>query len=117
MPATFETPNAVMQTYASPALTGSPLAVWRTEMAPGAAGPLHSASTEQVLVMLEGELGVAVAGRTQTLRAGESIVLEAGVERRLHNAGAGGVAFLACSPPAATATVPGREAVPIPWAA
>jgi quercetin dioxygenase-like cupin family protein len=117
MPTTFETPNAVMHTYASPALTGSPLAVWRTEMAPGAAGPLHSASTEQVLVVLEGELGVSVAGRAQALRPGEAIVLQAGAERRLHNAGAGSVAFLACAPPAATATVPGREPVPIPWAA
>jgi quercetin dioxygenase-like cupin family protein len=117
MPATFETPNAVMHTHASPSLNGSRLAVWRVEMAPGAAGPLHAASEEQVVVVLDGELTASLSGRTTVLAPGDSLVLEAGAERRLRNAGAAPVAFIAVSPPAPTATVRGGEPVPIPWAA
>jgi quercetin dioxygenase-like cupin family protein len=117
MPAEFATPNAVMRTYASPSLTGSPLAVWRAEMQPGAAGPLHAASGEQVLVVLDGELTAAVGGRAAVLAAGDSIAIPAGAERRLSNAGKAPVAFLACSTPEPTATVGGGEPQPIPWAA
>jgi quercetin dioxygenase-like cupin family protein len=117
MPTDFETPNAVMRTYASPSLTGSELAVWRTEMQPGAAGPPHAASGEQVLVVLDGELTVAVRGRTAVLARGDSVAIPAGAERRLTNAGPRPVAFLACSTPAPTATVGGGEPQPIPWAA
>jgi quercetin dioxygenase-like cupin family protein len=116
MPAEFATPNAVMRTYASPSLTGSPLAVWRAEMAPGAAGPLHAASAEQVIVVLEGELEASVRGRTTVLGTGDSIVVPADAERRLANAGTAPVAFLACSPPAPTATRGGGAPEPIPWA-
>jgi quercetin dioxygenase-like cupin family protein len=116
MPTEFETPNAVMRTYASPSLTGSPLAVWRAEMAPGSAGPEHAASAEQVIVVLDGELTASVDQRSSVLAAGESLVVEAGVQRRLSNAGTTPVAFLACSPPAPTATRPGGSPEPIPWA-
>jgi quercetin dioxygenase-like cupin family protein len=117
MSAEFATPNAVMRTHASPSLTGSALAVWRTEMEPGAAGPLHIASGEQVLVVLEGELTVAVHDDGRILAPGDSIVIPAGAERRVRNAGAVPAAFLACSTPAPTATVRGGEPQPIPWAA
>jgi quercetin dioxygenase-like cupin family protein len=116
MPTEFETPNAVMRTYASPSLTGSPLSVWRAEMAPGAAGPEHAASAEQVIVVLAGELTAAVAQRSSVLAAGDSLVIAAGVQRRLSNAGPAPVAFMACSPPAPTATRPGGSPEPIPWA-
>jgi quercetin dioxygenase-like cupin family protein len=117
MPTDFETPNAVMRVYASPSLTGGELAVWRTEMEPGAAGPLHEASGEQVLVVLDGELTVAVGGRPSVLAPGDSVTIPAGAERRLTNAGPAPLAFLACSTPAPTATVRGGEPQPIPWAA
>src|SRR3954453_14114995 len=129
MPADFATPNAVMRTYASPSLTGSPFAVWRAEMAPGAAGPLRGAgmgpggagpppsgSPEQVIVVLEGELTASVSGRTTVLGAGDSVVVPADAERRLANAGAAPGGFLVCSPPAPTPTRGGGEPEPIPWA-
>jgi quercetin dioxygenase-like cupin family protein len=112
MPTEFATPNAVMRTYASPSLTGSALAVWRAEMEPGAAGPLHAASGEQVLVVLDGELTVAVRGSTSVLAPGDSIAIPAGAERRLSNAGSAPVALVACSTPAPTATVRGGEPQP-----
>jgi quercetin dioxygenase-like cupin family protein len=115
-PASFETPNAVMRTYASPEHTGTALAVWRAEMAPGAAGPDHVVDVEQILVVIEGRLDAEVGDETHALAAGDSLVLPAGVRRRLHTAGDAPVAFLACSPGGAIATAAGRDPVTIPWA-
>jgi quercetin dioxygenase-like cupin family protein len=65
------TPNAEMRVYASPEVNGSPLAVWRTDMVPGAAGPMHTASEAQVLVVLEGAAQVSIDDVTVQLRAGD----------------------------------------------
>lgn len=112
----IETPNALMRTYASPSAGGAGLAVWRTDMAPGASGPLHRVGTEQVVVVLEGRLGAEVDGAAHVLEAGDAIVLDAGCQRRLSNPGDAPVVTLAVSRPGATATVGDAEPVPIPWA-
>jgi quercetin dioxygenase-like cupin family protein len=92
------------------------VAVWSVEMAAGAAGPLHSASEEQVLVVVAGRLAVTIEGGEQTLEPGGSAILPAGVERRLVNASDEPLTLLACSRPGAQATVAGKDPVPIPWA-
>ena len=112
----FETPNARMWTYASPDVNGSALAVWRTEMDPGAAGPWHTVDTQQVLVGLEGEVTVAVDGEERTLAAGDALTLPAGTERQVSNRGERPAATLTCAQPGANATPRGKEPVPIPWA-
>ena len=116
MPQTFETPNATMRTYASAELTGSDVAVWAVEMAPGAAGPLHSADREQVLVVVAGRLDATIEGSEQTLEPGGSAILPAGVERRLVNASDEPLTMLVCSRPGGQATGAGKDPVPIPWA-
>jgi quercetin dioxygenase-like cupin family protein len=113
---TFETPNATMSTYASAALTGSDVAVWRVEMQPGSRGPLHAASREQVMVVLEGRLVATVGGRQTQLAPAESAILPAGAERQLENAADEPAVALVCSLPGGEATVAGKEPVPIPWA-
>ena len=115
-PRVHETPNAVMTTLASPTLNGATLAVWRVEMAPGAAGPLHAVDAEQVLVLLDGALTVHAGDETRRLCPGEAIVLPAGLDRQIV-ADDVPAAALVTSAPGATATVAGKEPVPIPWAA
>jgi quercetin dioxygenase-like cupin family protein len=79
-----ETPNATMTTLASPTLGATVgLSVWQVEMTAGARGPRHLFDSEQIWTLLEGELAIAGAGRSQTLRAGDTIVLPAGVQRQL----------------------------------
>jgi quercetin dioxygenase-like cupin family protein len=106
-----------MYTYASQELTGSELAMWRLEMAPGAAGPVHSVDTEQVLVMLEGEIELVLEGEVRVLASGASAVLPAGHERQLRNESQRPAAAMVAARAGARATAPGKENVAIPWAA
>ena len=111
-----ETPNAVMRTCASPSVGGSELAVWRTEMAPGASGPLHVADIEQVVVVLAGRLRTLVGGTEHVLEAGDAAVVPATVERQLSNPHAEPVTTLTAARPGSLATVGQGAPVGIPWA-
>jgi quercetin dioxygenase-like cupin family protein len=111
-----ETPAATMRTYASPTTAvGAAVAVWRTEMAAGSAGPLHTIDTDQVVVVLEGELAAEIDGRSCSVSAGDSVVLPARSQRQL-TAGANGLVTLTASTPGARARVGEGDPVPVPWA-
>ena len=112
---TTETPAATMRTYASPT-TPMPadVAVWRTEMAAGASGPLHTVDTDQVVVVVRGRLSAEIDGSRSQVPAGDSVVLPAGALRRL-TAGEDGLVTLTASTPAATARVGDGDPVPVPW--
>lgn len=116
VPRRHETPNAVMHTYASRELTGTDLAVWRAEMEPGAAGPVHAVDGEQVLVVVDGELELTLRGETRTLSRGASAVLPAGAERRLVNRSATAAVALVSGRSGARASTTEQEGVPLPWA-
>lgn len=115
-PRRHETPNAVMHTYASRQLTGSDLAVWRLEMQPGAAGPLHTVDVEQVVILLEGELKLDVNGATTDLLPDGSKVLPANIPRQLTNVSSGSAVAIVCSHSGARASTSDRTGVAIPWA-
>jgi quercetin dioxygenase-like cupin family protein len=55
-----ETPAGVMTTLASPTLGGARTALWRVEMQPGAAGPVHAIDVDQVLTVVSGGLSVVL---------------------------------------------------------
>lgn len=113
----YETPNAVMHTYASRELTGTELAVWKVEMEPGAAGPLHRVDADQVMVLIEGELEVAVGeAAPRRLSGGESIVLPAGAERQVTSAGKTAAVAIVSARAGARASTADREPAVIPWA-
>jgi quercetin dioxygenase-like cupin family protein len=110
------TPAATMRTYASPTTAAaSDIAVWRTEMAAEVSGPLHSVDSDQVVVVVEGELSAEVDGRRCHVRTGDSVLLPAGSQRRL-TAGDAGLVTVTASAPGATARVGDADPVPVPWA-
>lgn len=79
-----ETPNAVMTTLASPTLGGSGLALWQVRMDPGAAGPEHRMSGEQLWAVVDGAATVALEGQDPVaLGPGDTVVLPAGQLRRI----------------------------------
>ena len=81
---TTETPNAVMTTLVSPTLGGAGQALWEVRMAPGAAGPEHDMSGEQLWTVRAGALTVELDGvPSATLSVGDSVVLPPGRQRRL----------------------------------
>lgn len=79
-----ETPNGVMTTLASPTLGETAgLSMWEVSMTAGASGPLHIFDSEQIWTVLDGELSVAIAGRGEDIRAGDTVVIPANLERQV----------------------------------
>ena len=113
---TVTTPAATMHTLASPT-TEPPtdVAVWRTELPAGTAGPLHAVDRDHVVVVVEGSLGVVLGGERTVVPTGGSVVLGAGVSRQLAAADGPAVTITAASP-GSTASVGGGDPVAVPWA-
>jgi quercetin dioxygenase-like cupin family protein/DNA-binding MarR family transcriptional regulator len=111
-----ETPAATMRTYASPTTEHrAPVAVWRTEMTPGATGPLHVVDVDQVVVVVSGRLTAEVGGTAFVVPTGDCALLPADAERR-QTAGPDGRVTVTASLPGSTARVGAGDPVPVPWA-
>ena len=108
-----ETPNAVMTTLASPAQGGAGQAVWRVDMRPGQAGPLHAIDTEQVWTVLDGGATVELDGQALTLGPGDTIILPADAPRRVSADPEAGLAAIAVAPAGTRAyTLDGTRVAP-----
>lgn len=104
---TTATPNAIMTTLASPTLgatTGRSL--WLVEMAADARGPLHVFDSEQIWTLLSGRATIDVAGVSQPLDQGDTLVIPGGAERQVQAATA--CRMVVCGDGAATVTVVGE---------
>lgn len=78
-----ETPGGVMTTLASPTQGGAERSIWRVEVKPGVAGPVHAIDREQVWTFLRGGATVDVAGDQVSLAEGDTVVIPASVPRQL----------------------------------
>ncbi len=68
------------------AIGGEQVLLCRVSYDPGFGVATHSHDhTEQVMVVVEGEMELTVAGRTQTLRAGDVAVINRGVEHAVRS--------------------------------
>lgn len=103
-----ETPNAVMTTLASPSQGSSGLSLWRVAMKAGAQGPLHVFDSEQIWTAETGAASVELDGTTVELGTGETVVLPAGVARRI--SAADDFTAVVAGHGAAKVTVVGEEA-------
>ena len=78
-----ETPNAVMTTLASPTLGGAERSLWRVDMNPGTAGPVHRFDVEQIWTALRGRATIELDGETHALLPGDTIVIAPDVRRQV----------------------------------
>jgi quercetin dioxygenase-like cupin family protein len=93
-----ETPNAVMTTLASPTQGNAASAIWRVEMKPAQAGPLHAIDAEQIWTVLEGGASVLLGTETIAVRAGDTLVMAADVPRRITADRQDGLVAIATAP-------------------
>ena len=102
-----ETPAGVMTTHASPTLgLTADLSMWEVEMTQGASGPLHVFDSEQIWTVLEGECSVRIAGKTEILGRGDTVVIPPELERQV--AARTDVRLVVCGHGNAIARVPGE---------
>lgn len=113
-----ETPNAVMTTLASPTQGGAGRALWRVDMRPGQAGPPHVFDAEQVWTVLEGGATVELDGKPLAIVPGDTVVMPAGVPRRVLADPQTGLAAIVTAPAGARARTPdGTDHGVPPWVA
>jgi quercetin dioxygenase-like cupin family protein len=112
-----ETPNAAMTTLASPTQGGAGHAVWRVEMPPGQAGPLHAFDAEQVWTVLDGAAALTLEGAEHTLTPGDTAVIPAGVARGVVAGDAGFTAIVSAAAGARATLTDGTDKGVPPWIA
>jgi quercetin dioxygenase-like cupin family protein len=114
----FDAPGSTFTAYAAPSRGAEQVSLWCVELEPGTASPLHSMDCEEIFFGLAGRAAVTIDERTQTLEAGDCLILPAGTAFTLQVAEAD-VAFraIACMPAGGRATmVPDGDTFAPPWA-
>ncbi|GAB3883388.1 cupin domain-containing protein [Kibdelosporangium lantanae] len=115
-PRTMETPNARMDSLATPSLGSTELCTWRVTMTAGTEGPVHAIDREQVWMPVTGRFTVTADGRTEVVETGQSVILPAGETRQIR-AHDGAVEAVVCMAVGGFASIPGGDdRIPLPWA-
>jgi quercetin dioxygenase-like cupin family protein len=109
----FRTWNDVPTTEFHPgvhlqAIGGEQVCICKATYEPGKTVPRHAhAHTEQVMVILDGEVTMTIADETKTLKAGDVVVVNRGIEHSLISEP--GVTFLEALAPVPLDHIPDRE--------
>lgn len=114
---THDIGGARFTSLATPARGGATdTAVWTVEILPGTPATPHSLTREEVFVVLEGTAAVRIAGNQDEAAAGDAIVVPAGAEFELANAGSGRLQLVCCLPVGGQARLADGSAFTPPWA-
>ena len=90
------------------AIGGEQVLLCRVTYEPGKKVPLHAHEhTEQLMAIIEGELEMTIEGETRTLRPGDVVCVNRGLEHELYSEG--GVTFFEALAPLPLDHVPDRE--------
>jgi quercetin dioxygenase-like cupin family protein len=89
------------------AIGGEQVLLCRVQYEPGKQVPWHAHEhTEQVMLVLEGEVEMTIEEETKLLRAGDVVVVNRGLRHKLHSAN--GVTFMEALAPVPLDHVPDR---------
>jgi quercetin dioxygenase-like cupin family protein len=113
---THEAGPARFTSLATPSRGTSETCVWEVSIPPATPATPHSLTREEVFIVLAGSAAVRLDGRADTARTGDAIVVPAGVELELANAGDAPLRLLCCMPVGGQAVVAGDEPFTPPWA-
>lgn len=106
-----ETPNAVMTTLASPSQGQAGQSVWRVDMKPGQAGPLHGVDAEQVWAVLGGGASIRLGADSIAVEPGDTVVMPADMPRRVTADPVAGLVAIVAAPASMRAYVLDRPVV------
>ena len=90
------------------AIGGEQVLLCRVQYDPGKQVPWHAhEDTEQVMLILEGEVEMTIEDETATLKPGDVVVVNRGLHHKLYSAG--GVTFMEALAPVPLDHVPDKE--------
>jgi quercetin dioxygenase-like cupin family protein len=81
--------------------------VWRMDITPGAAGPVHAYDTEQVWTVISGRAIVELDGGAVAVAPGDTLVIPAGATRQMIADPKAGVSAISITPAGTRAYSPG----------
>jgi mannose-6-phosphate isomerase-like protein (cupin superfamily) len=113
---THDLGGARFTALATPARGATDTSVWKVEILPGTPATPHSLTREEVFVVLEGTASVRIGGRAGQAGTGDAIVVPAGAQFELTNAGAGPLRLLCCLPVGGQARLADGSTFTPPWA-
>lgn len=113
----FETPNAAVTPLATRRLGAEQVSVIRQRMDSGKKNPVHTQTTEEVMVMLHGSVAVTVSGVTRDIATGDALIVPANTPHSVENASGESAEWLIISPLGMHFFGPDGNAVTPPWAA
>jgi quercetin dioxygenase-like cupin family protein len=100
---------------ATPSRGSTETSVWQVEIEPSTPAAPHQLTREEVFVVLAGKALVELDGDCTTASVGDAIVVPAGTDFALSNAGEDVVRLLCCLPVGGQAVAGGAPFTP-PWA-
>jgi mannose-6-phosphate isomerase-like protein (cupin superfamily) len=113
---THDLGGARFTSLATPSRGATDTAVWKVEILPGTPATPHALTREEVFVVLEGKASVWIAGNDGRADPGDAIVVPAGAEFELTNAGAEPLRLLCCLPVGGRARLADGSTFTPPWA-
>lgn len=114
---THEMGGVRFTSLATPSRGCTETSVWQVEIDPGTPAAPHSLTREEVFIVLAGTAQVRLGDRVDTAEAGDAIVVPAGVDFALGNAGSDPLRLLCCFPVGGQARTPDGATFTPPWAA
>jgi mannose-6-phosphate isomerase-like protein (cupin superfamily) len=102
---------------ASPSRGCDTVSAWRVLLAPGAASPEHTLTSDEAFVALRGSARVALDGQSEELTAGDCLIVAPGRRFTIRNDGAEPFEAVCCMAAGGQAVVEGEGSFVPPWAA
>lgn len=107
--------GAAFHALVSPSRGSAELCAWRLEVPPGTAGTPHRPSREEVLLVLDGDLDVALDGEVSSVSEGDVVLVPAGAEMRVDGGTVAASVWVTTSPGLEAELADGSRFAP-PWA-
>ncbi|MER7185502.1 cupin domain-containing protein [Streptomyces hyaluromycini] len=82
---THEIHGARFVSYATPRTGSKELCAWRGEIPAGTKAPAHTVTREEIFLLLVGELLITLDGRTDRIRAGDTVIVNPGATLAVEN--------------------------------
>ncbi|MFC9326035.1 cupin domain-containing protein [Kitasatospora sp. NPDC057015] len=108
--------GARFTSYASTASGSTELCAWRLEVPAGSEGVAHTVDREEILLLLDGSLLIALDGEERTLLPGDTAIAPAGGTLRVDNPGRQPARAWVTTSVGLTATLPDGSVINPPWA-
>jgi mannose-6-phosphate isomerase-like protein (cupin superfamily) len=113
---THDLGDARFTSLATPKTGATDTAVWIVDIAPDAPAAPHSLTREEVFVVLEGRAAVKIGDSTDEAAQGDAILVPAGVDFELSNAGPEPLRLVCCFPVGGQARLANGSSFTPPWA-